>query len=277
MTGRRRAALAVVPLLALTALTACSDTDEADAGTSGAGGTRGTSSTPEPGAGADDGPEAAARFAALPPSAIEAAVLEDMSTVTTLRARVRAVHVGLSVDAQVALDEDGGCLGTLAVDGGTAEVLRRGEGAEQELYGSFDAPLLVAAGYPAGRADAAVAAAADRWVRLDPASDLAGVALVCTAVEDARDARLLGGEDAATEVTGLEQVDGRPVVGIERTVATGTASLLVAATGDHRFVQLVTSRDGSPATVDELVYDEEVVVPDPAVRGTVPAVEVGLG
>lgn len=275
MTGRRLAVLAVVPLLALTGLTACSDGDEADAGPSR--GTSGTTSTPEPGAGADDGPEAAARFAALPASAIEAAVLEDMSTVTTLRARVRAVHVGLAVDAQVALDEDGDCLGTLAVDGGTAEVLRRGEGAEQELYGSFDAALLVAAGYPAGQADAAVAAAADRWIRLDPASDLADIALVCEAVEDTRDARLLGGEDAATLVTGLEQVDGRPAVGIERTVEAGTASLLVAATGDHRFVQVVTPREESPATVDELAYDEEVVVPDPASRGTVPALEVGLG
>ncbi|WP_447643861.1 hypothetical protein [Nocardioides zeae] len=275
MTGRRRAALAAVPLLALTGLTACSDGDEADAGTPGRSSATGT---PEPGAGADEGPEAAARFAALPPSAVEAAVLEDMSTVTTVRARVQAVHVGLSVDAQVALDEDGDCLGTLAVDGGTAEVLRRGEGAEQELYGSFDATLLLAAGYSTAQADAAVAAAADRWVRLDPASDLADIALVCEAVEDARDARLLGGEDAATEITGLEQVDGSPVLGIERTVEAGTAALLVAATGDHRFVRLAIPREDEPAaTVDELVYDEEVVVPDPASRGTVPAAELGLG
>jgi hypothetical protein len=66
------------------------------------------------------------------------------------------------------------------------------------------------------------------------------------------------------------------VLGLERTGEDGTASLVVAATGEHRFVRVVTPRDGSSATVDELAYDEEVVVPDPTARGVVPAAEVGL-
>ncbi|NEN77840.1 hypothetical protein [Nocardioides zeae] len=277
MTRRRLAALAAVPLLALPALAACSGADDGDAPAPSGSGT-----PPEPGAGADDGPAAAERFAGLPTSSIEAAVLQDMSEVSTVRARVRATHLGLSVDAQVAVGEAGACLATLTAGSGTAEVLRptgmvSGIGDSADVYGAFDAAFLEEVGFTADQADGIAAAVADRWVLLDPTSGIADVALVCQAVDDARDGRLLGGEDATTEVTGLEQVDDRPVLGLERTGEAGTVSLLVAATGEHRFVQVVTPAGGSPATVDELAYDEEVVVPDPAARGVVPAAEVGLG
>lgn len=275
-TPRRRwATCVVVPLLALPGLAACSADDDEDV-------SAGEGTPPVPGAGADDSPAAAQRFAALPASSIEAAVLQDMSEVTTVRARVRATHLGLPVDAQVAVDESGACLGTLTAGSGTAEVLRPspvtslGIGDSADVYGTFDAPFLEEVGFTAAQADAAVAATAGRWVLLDPVSGLTDIGLVCQALDDTRDGRLLGGEDAATEVTGLDQVDDRPVLGLERTGEDGTVSLVVAATGEHRFVQVVTPRDGSSATVDELAYDEEVVVPDPAARGVVPAAEVGL-
>lgn len=276
-TPRRRwASLVVVPLLLLPGLAACSADDAEEGGSSGSG------TPPEPGAGADDSAAAAERFAALPASSIEAAVLQDMSEVTTVRARVRATHLGLPVDAQVAVDEEGACLGTLTAGSGTAEVLRPtpvstlGIGDSADVYGAFDAPFLEEVGFTAEQADAVVAAAAGRWVLLDPLSGLTDIALVCQALDDTRDGLLLGGEDATTEVTGLEQVDDQPVLGLERTGDEGTVSLVVAATGEHRFVRVVTPRDGALATVDELTYDEEVVVPDPATRGVVPAAEVGL-
>ncbi|WP_307203927.1 hypothetical protein [Nocardioides zeae] len=274
-TSRRRWAALVVPLLLLPGLAACSSDDADEDASSGSG------TPPEPGAGADDSPAAAERFAALPASSIEAAVLQDMSEVTTVRARVRATHLGLPVDAQVAVGEEGACLGTLTAGSGTAEVLRptrmvSGIGDSEDVYGAFDAPFLEEVGFTAEQADAVVAAAAGRWVLLDPLSGLTDIALVCQALDDTRDGRLLGGEDATTEVTGLEQVDDQPVLGLERTGEEGPVSLVVAATGEHRFVRVVTPRDGSPATVDELAYDEEVVVPDPAARGVVPAAEVGL-
>ncbi|HEY1134669.1 MAG TPA: hypothetical protein VGE77_08825 [Nocardioides sp.] len=259
----RRTAFPALALASVLTLAACSGDDES---TSAAG------ATPVPGAGADDSAAAAERFAALPVTSIEATILDDMAGVSTIQARVRATHLGLDVDAQVAVDDSADCVGTVAIGEGTAEILRVGE----QVYATFDQPFLEAMGHGPIEAGEITSSAANRWVLLDLASGLTDVALACQAAVEAIGGEIFGGADADTQVTGLEQVGDRQVLGLERTSELGTTSLLVDATGEHRFVRIVAPRDGSPMTVDELVYDEVVEVPDPDARGVVLSADVGL-
>ncbi|WP_028474601.1 hypothetical protein [Nocardioides alkalitolerans] len=263
---RRAAHGLAVAALGLAALSGCSSEEPAAA----------AEGEPVAGAGVDDSPAAAQRFAGLPADSIAAAALADMADVRSLQARVRTTHDGLEVEADVAVDGESDCVGTVRVGDGSVEVLRIGG----LVYARFDQPLLEALGHGTIAAAAIVERTADRWVALDVASGLTDVALACQAAVEALGGQIFaGGTDssaAALEVGPLETLAGTHVVQVSRTSDLGTTTAWVGAAGDHRYVQVLAPRDGRALVVDQLVYDAPVTVPDPDERGVVPSSEVGL-
>ncbi|MFW6773511.1 hypothetical protein ACOACO_04450 [Nocardioides sp. CPCC 205120] len=273
--ARRTGAVALV--VALAATTACSGDDGGSDGSGSDGGGTGEGaggSTPVPGAGVPTDRAAAERFGRLPADSVGAAVLADMVDVSTMQARVRTTHQGLDVVAQVAVDPDANCAGSMTIGDGTVEVLRVGG----DVYASFDQPLLETLGHSPAEAAAIVERTGDRWVLLDLASGLTDVGLACQAAVDA-----LGGaifspdDDAELSIDGLGELDGEQVLLVSRAdPELGTTTARVRATAPHHYLQVDTLRDGRPLVVDQVVYDAEVEVPEPQARGVVDSVDVGL-
>ena len=230
-----------------------------------------------PGAGVDTSDAAAQRFAGLPIDSIAAAVQGDMERVSTIQAHVVGVHSGHDVTADVSLDADSDCVGTFEIGAGRGEVLRVGEA----VYASFDAPLLEELGHSASGAAAIVEATGDRWVQLGEGNVLTDVAVACQATVEAVDVGVFTDETLPeVEVAGLTELDDVPdvpVLELTRTTPEGTTTVWVNAISPHRYVEVSAPREGQPFVVDQVVYDPEVVVPDPLARGVVDAGQVGLG
>lgn len=264
-TGRARLVGSVgAAALALATLAACSSEEPAPAAATG---------VPVAGAGADDSVAAAQRFVGLPPDSIGSAVLAGMGDVRSLQARVRTTHDGLPVTAAVSVDGESDCVGTVRVGEGSVEVLRVGG----LVYAQFDQPLLEALGHGPIAAASIVERTAGRWVALDVASGLTDVALACQAAVEALGGQIFGSDgDGELQVGELESIGDQPVVQVSRTSDLGTTTAWVAATGDHRYVQVEAPRDGRALVVDQLVYDGPVTVPNPEELGVVASAEVGL-
>ncbi|MDT9593398.1 hypothetical protein RDV89_09990 [Nocardioides zeae] len=263
MTRRLRATATAPALLLALALSAGCSADEATPRASG---------TPTPGAGVDTSDAAAERFAALPVDSIEAAVVGDMARVRTVQAHVVGTHQGFDVVADVAVDDAADCVGTLQIGEGTVELLR----VAGQVHASFDRELLEALGHSPIAAEGIVERVADRWVLLDPASGLTDVAIACQATLEAIGGSVFGDDLADLSVDGLEEIDDRTVLALSRESDQGPTRVWVEAAGSHRYVRVEAPRDGQAYVVDQIVYDGDVEVPDPAARGVVDAAAVGL-
>lgn len=206
------------------------------------------------GCGTDDEP--------APPSFAGKAPADQVEAARDAMADLRAVHLtgtltndGRPLDVDLALADDGGCTGTLGVDGGTAEV-RTAEGG---AWFRPDATIWDAIADGAGERIAE--AVGERWVVLED-DDLRAL---CDfrSIMDSLISRPEDGRRYRSD--GTEEVDGARTLRIRSEGVGGTSYGYVREDAPHYLVRTERRGGEAPATMTFSDFDvvPDVTAPDP--------------
>ena len=185
---------------------------------------------------------------------IAASAKADMKTLDEVKFTGEINSGGDSIKLDIQASSAGDCTGTIGIGDGTAEVLAK-DGTN--WFRPDEAFWRANAG---ASADAIIAAVGDKWV-LDTDANFSQFCDLNAFFDNVF-------KDDATaskyKTTGTSTVDGKDVVKVEQTDATGTATGYVLIDGKHYLVKLERTEGDQPGKVEFTDFNKKFTVEAPA-------------
>ncbi|MFN8195535.1 MAG: hypothetical protein U0R80_14790 [Nocardioidaceae bacterium] len=199
---------------------------------------------------------AAEDFAGQSGKEIKDAVVADMKELDSLAMSAEVNANGQAIQLDLAMDTDGQCVGTVGMQGGTAQIMSVGG----DLYMKGDEDFWKATA--GDQADAVIALIGDRWAKqagtggFGSFCDLDGL---LSSFED-------DGSDSEDPTVGdVEDLDGQQAVKLSSKDSSGDdVAVWVSAEDPHYILKLETSSASDPGTVTLSDFNEPVDVEAPA-------------
>ncbi|PJE96173.1 hypothetical protein CUT44_20560 [Streptomyces carminius] len=204
--------------------------------------------------GGSDGTKLADRSA----TEISERMSEAMEGLTSLRMDGRLTVDGEVMELDLALTEDGGCSGSVTVDGGTAEVVRT----QKRMYMKGNERFWESQSDGAPEDGAVVELLKDRWVKVPPEEADAEFGAICD-LDRMLDSLDDPGADSVTKGA-LTEIDGRPAIPLVERRDGETTTGYVADDDAEPYLLRVESEDGDePGVIDLTGHNEEVEITEP--------------
>ncbi|MFB7513888.1 hypothetical protein [Streptomyces sp. NPDC056144] len=198
---------------------------------------------------------------------------------TSLRMTGRVVADDQPLDIDFALDDGGDCTGTMAIEGGTAELRRADDITYMKGDEAFWRASMTSQGMPPAQIDTVVELVKGRWLKIAPgqagSGDLSGVCDLKGLLADLDDDKA----DRAGLVRGNDgEVNGTPVATLVQKKADGeTTTVSVSQEGKPYILKMVKTGGDGPGSMVLSDYDKPVQVTVPPASETVDLAKLEQG
>ena len=214
------------------------------------------------GADADDGAAgktATTELQGSSPQEIAEKTVDAMKAAESLRVKGRMTTDGKQLDVDMALTEGGKCTGSMAMDGGTAEVI--GTGTETYIKADEQFWRNQSQGEPG--AETIVQMLKNRWMKAGAQDAGAGAGEFCDL--DALLADMDANDTGAATKGEVTEVNGQPAIPLTEKEDGGTTTVHVANDDDKPYILRMENKGGDePGVMDFTDYDKPVEIEEPA-------------
>jgi hypothetical protein len=183
---------------------------------------------------------------------------KDMADLESVHLSADITNDGMQVTMDLSLDTSGNCEGSVAIGGGTAEIIRTTDGSW------FKADDAFWQGQAGEQAEQIIGLVGDKWV-VDPSDQFSSFCELESLLDDIGDPE--GVEDATTD--GTKEVDGKDAVKVVGDDDGNETTAFVAVDDPHYILKIEVTGDEESGEASFSDFNEDIEVEAPATEDVI--------